>query len=118
MRYTKEHEWVKQDGDYVSVGITAHAAELLGDLVFIELPEVGKYYEADEDCAVVESVKAASDVYCPMAGTVVEVNEDILDTPETLNDDASVWMFKLEVEDTSLVESFMTEEEYNEFIAD
>lgn len=113
-RYTKDHEWVELDGDVVTVGITAHAAELLGDLVFIELPEVGATFDAEDDCAVVESVKAASDVYCPMAGEIVGVNNQILDAPEMLNDDWHTWMFKLRVDDTSQFESFMTEEEYEE----
>jgi len=98
LKYTKSHEWVKDNGDgTVTVGITDHAQELLGDMVFIEIPEAGRSVSAGEDCAVVESVKAASDVYSPLAGEIVAGNEDLASAPETVNSDAygAGWMFKL-----------------------
>jgi glycine cleavage system H protein len=98
LKYTKSHEWVKDNGDgTVTVGITDHAQDALGDLVFVELPEVGRNVALDEACAVVESVKAASDIYSPLTGEVVEVNGDLVDAPETINQDpyASGWIFRL-----------------------
>ncbi len=97
LKYTKSHEWVRVDADgTVTVGITDHAQELLGDLVFVELPDVGKSLSAEQEAAVVESVKAASDVYAPIAGTVVEVNAAVPATPELINQDAyAAWLFKL-----------------------
>jgi len=97
LKYTKSHEWVRQEADgTVSVGITHHAQDLLGDMVFVENPTVGRTLAAGEECAVVESVKAASDVYAPVAGEVVAVNEAVEASPETLNQDPyGAWMFKL-----------------------
>ncbi len=116
-RYTKSHEWVRDEGDgVVAVGITDHAQELLGDLVFVELPEVGAELTAGDECAVVESVKAASDVYCPVAGEVVEVNEALVDAPETINSDPydAGWMFKLKLLDEGEVDGLMDAEAYAE----
>ena len=99
LKYTKSHEWIRSEGDdSITVGITEHAQDLLGDMVFVELPENGRALTAEEDCAVVESVKAASDVYAPMSGEVVEVNEDLEDEPELINEDAfgAGWMIKIE----------------------
>lgn len=97
LKYTASHEWVRREGDgTITVGITDHAQELLGDLVFIELPEVGKDLLAGQEAAVVESVKAAADVYAPVAGTVVEINEALVDAPEGVNQDAyAAWLFIL-----------------------
>ena len=97
LKYTKSHEWVRVEGDgTITVGITDHAQELLGDLVFVELPDVGKELAAEQEAAVVESVKAASDVYAPVAGTVTEVNAAVPDAPEAVNQDAySAWLFKM-----------------------
>jgi glycine cleavage system H protein len=97
LKYTKSHEWVRVETDgTLTVGISDHAQDLLGDLVFIELPEVGKQLAAEQEAAVVESVKAAADVYAPLAGTVVAVNQEAADAPETLNQDAyAAWLFKL-----------------------
>ena len=98
LKYAKSHEWVRDEGDGVcTVGISDHAQELLGDLVFIELPEVGAAVERDAECGVVESVKAASDIYGPVDGEVVAVNEALADAPETLNQDpyGEGWIFKL-----------------------
>ena len=97
LKYTKSHEWVRAEADgTVTIGITEHAQELLGDLVFVELPEVGKELAAEQEAAVVESVKAASDVYAPIAGTVTETNQAVVDAPESINADAYAgWLFKL-----------------------
>ncbi len=104
LKYTKEHEWIRDEGDgTVTVGITDHAQKLLGDLVFVEMPEVGASLEAGGDCAVVESVKAASDVYSPLKGEVAAVNEALGDTPEVINDDpyGEGWIFKMKLADAA-----------------
>ena len=97
LKYTKSHEWVRVETDgTVTVGITDHAQELLGDLVFVDLPEIGRVLVAEQDAAVVESVKAASDVYAPIAGTVIGINEALSASPELINQDAyAAWLFKL-----------------------
>jgi glycine cleavage system H protein len=97
-RYTKDHEWVQLDGDVATVGITDHAQEQLGDVVFVELPEPGRVVEANEACAVVESVKAASDVYAPLAGKIAEVNQAVVDDPSLVNREAAGegWFFRME----------------------
>ncbi len=97
LKYTKSHEWVKQEADgTVTVGITHHAQEMLGDLVFVETPAVGRELKQGEECAVVESVKAAADVYAPLSGEVVAANAELADAPEKINADAyAAWMFKL-----------------------
>jgi len=101
LKYTKSHEWIKQEADgTVTVGITHHAQELLGDLVFVELPAVGRKLKQGEECAVVESVKAAADVFAPVTGEVVGANADLADAPEKINQDAyGAWMFKLKPAD-------------------
>ena len=97
LKYAESHEWVRKEADgLMTVGITDHAQELLGDLVFVELPEIGKVLAKEQEAAIVESVKAASDVYAPLAGTVVAVNDDVVATPELINQDAfSAWLFRL-----------------------
>jgi len=97
LKYTKSHEWVRAEADgTLTIGITHHAQDLLGDMVYVESPEVGRKVKASEECAVVESVKAASDVYAPIAGEVVAVNEAVANKPELINQDAySAWMFRL-----------------------
>ena len=117
LKYTKTHEWVKQDADgLLVVGISDHAQGLLGDMVFIELPEIGTSYNSGDDCAVVESVKAASDVYCPVSGEVVEVNESVVESPETVNQDpyGDGWLFKLQPVDEGEVEDLLSAESYLE----
>lgn len=117
LKYTKTHEWVRDEGDgVVTIGITDHAQELLGDLVFVELPEVGASLDHGGDCAVVESVKAASDVYAPVSGEVVEVNEGLADAPETINSDAygDGWMFKVKLADAGELDELMAAEAYAE----
>lgn len=101
LKYTKSHEWVRQEADgSVSVGITHHAQELLGDLVFVEAPAVGRKLKQGEECAVVESVKAAADVYAPLSGEVVGANAELADAPEKINQDAyGAWMFRLKIDD-------------------
>jgi glycine cleavage system H protein len=102
LKYTKSHEWVKQEADgTVTVGITDHAQEALGDIVFLELPEPGRAVKAGEECAVVESVKAASDIYAPVAGEIVARNDAAVDAPESVNQDAyAAWLFKLKPADS------------------
>ena len=97
LQYTASHEWLRLEADgTVTVGITDHAQEALGDLVFVELPEVGAHFEADKELAVVESVKAAADVYAPLAGTITETNGAVVDAPESVNQDAyAAWLFKM-----------------------
>ena len=97
LKYTRSHEWIRTESDgTITVGITDHAQELLGDLVFIELPEVGKTLAAEQEVAVVESVKAASDVYAPVAGTITAINSDLVSSPEAVNQDAyAAWLFKM-----------------------
>ncbi len=110
LKYAETHEWVRDEGDgTITVGISDHAQELLGDLVFVELPEVGTALALGDECAVIESVKAASDLYCPVSGEVTEVNEALADAPETINDDPYVdgWIFKLKVADAAELENLM-----------
>lgn len=117
-RYTKDHEWVVLDGDIATVGITDHAQEQLGDLVHVELPELEREVAEGEACAVVESVKAASDVYSPLTGKIVEVNETITEDPSIVNSDAEGegWFFRLELEDPEAFESLMDQDAYDEFL--
>jgi glycine cleavage system H protein len=121
LKYSKDHEWVQIDeaGNAV-VGITDHAQELLGDMVYIELPEVGDTLASGDESGVVESVKAASDVYAPISGEIVEVNEDLADAPETVNNDpyATGWLFKMTVENEGDLTDLLTADEYAELIAD
>lgn len=117
LKYTKTHEWVKQDADgSLIVGISDHAQGLLGDMVFVELPEVGTSYNTGDDCAVVESVKAASDVYCPVSGEVVAVNETVVDSPEVVNQDpyGDGWLFKVQPVDDGEIEDLLNAESYQE----
>ena len=117
-RYTKEHEWVVLDGDIATVGITDHAQEQLGDVVFVELPELNREVTAGEACAVVESTKAASDVYAPLTGKVVETNPEIIDDPALVNSDAEGegWFFRLEIDDTDAFEALMDADAYEEYL--
>ena len=117
-RFTKEHEWVVLDGDIATVGITDHAQEQLGDLVHVELPDLEREVAEGESCAVVESVKAASDIYAPLAGKVVEINETIVEDPSIVNSDAEGegWFFRLELEDPEVFEALMDQDAYDEFL--
>ena len=118
IRYTREHEWVRLDGGDVTVGITDHAQEQLGDVVFVELPEIGREVTAEEACAVVESVKAASDIYAPLTGKVVETNQTIVDDPSIVNTDAEGegWFFRIEIDDTDAFDALMDEAAYSEYL--
>ncbi len=118
-KYTKDHEWVKIDGDSAIIGITAHAAEALGDVVFIELPDVGKSFNQGDDMAVVESVKAASDVYAPISGEVLATNGDIVEEPAKVNEDAggAGWFVKLKITKTSELDGLMDEAAYKDHVA-
>ncbi len=117
-RYTKDHEWVVLDGDIATVGITDHAQEQLGDVVHVELPELDREVGANEACAVVESVKAASDIFAPLAGTIVEINETIVEDPAIVNGDAEGegWFFKLELDDPDAFEELMDADSYEEYL--
>ena len=120
LKYSKSHEWVRLNDDgSVTVGITDHAQELLGDLVYVEVPETGSELDAEQACAVVESVKAASDVYAPLAGTVLAVNESLADSPEAVNRDAygDGWIMQMKPADSSALNELMDAGEYQEFIA-
>ena len=118
VRYTKEHEWVRMEGDIATVGITDHAQEALGDVVFVELPEAGREVEEGEACAVVESVNAESDVYSPLAGTIVEPNQAIVDDPAMVNREATsgAWFFKLKLANASDFDGLMDEAGYKAFL--
>jgi len=118
MRFTKDHEWVELNGDVATIGITAYAAEQLGDVVFVELPDVGKALKAGDGMAVVESVKAASDVYAPIAGEVVEANTGLPDTPEMVNQDPErgAWIVKIKVSDTTQIDALMDRPSYETFL--
>lgn len=118
LKFTKDHEWVQMDGDIATVGITPHAAEQLGDVVFVELPETGKSFSKGDDMAVVESVKAASDVYAPVAGEIVAVNDAIVEDPAKVNEDPgkAAWFVKIKVADASELDHLMDEAAYNSFV--
>ena len=119
MRYTKEHEWVRLDGDVATVGISKHAADALGDVVFVETPDAGKALTKGDSFAVVESVKAASDVYAPVSGEVVEGNAALASAPETVNADpeGDGWFAKIKVSDASQLDSLMDRAAYDAFLA-
>ena len=116
-KYSKQHEWVSIEGDVATVGITKHAAEMLGDVVFVELPEKGKSVEKEGLAGVVESTKAASDVYTPISGEVVDANQSIVDDPSKINADpeGDAWFFKLKIKDKNELDTLMNKEEYDKF---
>ena len=118
VRYSKDHEWVKVDGDTATVGITHYAQEQLGDVVFVELPDVGKKVEQGKQMATVESVKAASEVYAPISGEVLEVNGALADTPATVNEEAQGkgWFAKLKIADKGQLAGLMDEAAYKKFV--
>ena len=118
IRYSKDHEWIRLENGIATIGITEHAQEALGDVVFVELPDVGRAVDAGEACAVVESVKAASDVYAPLAGTVTETNQAIVDDPAKVNAEATTggWFFRMEVTDPGTFAELLTKEEYDAFV--
>lgn len=118
MKFTEEHEWLRVEGDEVVVGITAHAAEQLGDVVFIELPDEGTTVSKDDEIVVIESVKAASDILAPLDGEITEVNEVLVAEPTKVNEDpeGEAWFFKMKIEDMSALDDMMDEAEYKKFI--
>ena len=118
LKYTKSHEWVRVESDgTLSVGITHHAQDLLGDMVFVENPAVGRSLKAGEECAVVESVKAASDVYAPIAGEVIAANADVEGSPESINQDAyAAWMFRLKPDNAADLDGLMDAAAYQAFV--
>ncbi len=121
LKYAKSHEWVRVEEDgTATIGITDHAQELLGDMVFVELPEVESEIIQEEECAVVESVKAASDVYAPVSGTVVEVNSSVEDAPELVNQDpyGDGWLFRIELESEDALNDLLDADEYNELVSE
>jgi glycine cleavage system H protein len=118
LRYSKEHEWVLVEGNIATIGITEYAQQELGDIVYVELPEVGEKVVKDDPFGAVESVKAVSDVYAPVSGMVLEVNDSLPDSPETINDDAygDGWMIRVEMSDVDDLKDLMTAEEYAEYV--
>ena len=121
LKLSKEHEWIKIDSEGVAtVGITDHAQELLGDMVYVELPEVSNHVATGDETGVVESVKAASDIYAPIAGKIVEVNEVLADEPELVNSDPynEGWLYKMSVADEADLDALLAADEYAELIAD
>ena len=118
LRFTKDHEWVHFDGDTATVGITDHAQQALGDVVFIELPEPGREVAEGEACAVVESVKAASDVYAPLAGNIVEANSAVVDNPAMVNTDphAGAWFFRMTLTDPGSFDALMDQAAYDAMV--
>ncbi len=118
MRFTKDHEWVALDGDVATIGVTAYAAEQLGDVVFVDLPEVGKALKAQDNLAVVESVKAASDVFAPISGEVTQINAALTDTPETVNQSPEQlgWFAKVKVADKAQIDALMDRDAYEAFL--
>ena len=117
VKFSKEHEWIKVEGDTATIGITKHATEMLGDIVFAELPDKGLNVEKDGTAGVVESTKAASDVYTPVSGEVVDTNQAIVDDPAKINEDpeGAAWFFKLKLKDPSEMDSLMSKDEYEKF---
>ena len=118
MKFTEDHEWLRVEGDLVAVGITEHASEQLGDVVFVELPEQGAKVAKGDEVAVIESVKAASDILAPVDGEIVEVNDDIVENPGKVNEDpmGDAWFFKMTVTDLSALDDLMDESEYEELV--
>ena len=117
VKFSKEHEWITLEGEVATIGITKHATEMLGDIVFAELPEKGSNVEKDSTAGVVESTKAASDVYTPLSGEIVDTNQKIVDDPAKINEDpeGAAWFFKLKLKDKSEMNSLMNKEEYDKF---
>ena len=119
-KFSKKHEWIELNGDIATVGITKHATEMLGDIVFVEVPESGKSVEKNGQAAVVESTKAASDVYSPISGEIIEGNKSIVDDPGNVNSDpeGASWFFKIKLKNKSELDSLMSITEYEKFVAE
>ena len=119
-KFSKKHEWVAVEGDTATIGITKHATEMLGDIVFVEVPEIGKVVEQNGQAAVVESTKAASDVYSPIAGEIIENNKSIVDDPSSVNSDpeGASWFFKIKIKNNSELDNLMSKTDYDKFVAE
>ena len=119
-KFSKKHEWVSVEGEVATVGITKHATEMLGDIVFVEVPNAGITIEQNNQAAVVESTKAASDVYSPISGEVIEGNKAIVDDPSSVNSDpeGASWFFKIKIKNSSELDSLMTKSDYDKFVAE
>lgn len=117
--YSKDHDWVRVDGSVAAIGITDYAQQMLGELVFVELPDVGREYAGNEELAVVESTKAANDIYCPATSKVIDVNEKLESQPELVNQDCynEGWICKLQIADPKSLESLMDSKQYKEYLA-
>ena len=117
-KYSKKHEWISLDGESATVGISKHATEMLGDIVFVELPDKGKSLNKDDKAAVVESTKAASDVYTPVSGEILDSNQPIVDDPSNVNNDPenNGWFFKIKIKDKSELDSLMSQSDYEKFV--
>ena len=120
MKYTEDHEWLSLDGDIVTVGITEYAATQLGDVVFVELPEIETQVAKGDEIVVIESVKAASDIVAPVDGEIVEINEALAENPALVNEDPTgeAWFFKIKIEDAAVLDDFMDEDEYKDHIGE
>ena len=118
LRYMETHEWIKLEGDIITVGITDYAQEQLSELTFVELPEVGDSFEAEDEVAVIESVKAASDIYTPVSGEIIEVNDSLEDTPELINSDPfeDGWIYKMRITDLSAIEELLPADKYEQLL--
>ena len=118
LKYTKEHEWVREDGDTVTVGITDHAQGELGDIIFVEFPEIGQRIKRDEPCGTIEAVKTVADLFAPISGTVTEINETLDDSPESVNQDpyGDGWMVKVSVSEAGELDNLMSAVQYQEMI--
>tara|TARA_B100000768_G_scaffold123526_1_gene114312 strand:- start:7122 stop:7493 length:372 start_codon:yes stop_codon:yes gene_type:complete len=116
--YTKDHEWIKVNGNEGIVGITAYASEQLGDIVFVELPQEGKIFDQGKDVAVIESVKAASEIYNPISGEIIEINSSLEENPEIINDDPLLagWLYKIKISNSEELKNLMNEEDYKKLI--
>ena len=119
-KFSKQHEWLTVDGEIATIGITKHATEMLGDIVFVELPEKGKNVEKDGHAGVVESTKAASDIYIPISGEITEGNQSIVDNPSAVNKDpeGSAWFFKMKIKNKSDLDSLMSKADYDTFVTE
>ena len=118
LRYTKEHEWVRMEGNVATIGITDHAQDSLGDVVYLELPNDGAAVTKDETFGVVESVKAVSDLYSPISGSVIEINDALVDSPEVINGDpyGDAWMLKVEMNSPAEIKELLTADEYKKYV--
>ncbi len=118
LKYTKDHEWVSVDGDVATIGITDYAQHALGDVVFVELPNIGESFDAHDAFGSVESVKAVSEIFLPLGGEIVEINDDLNDTPEVVNDDAygDAWLVKIKMDNSGELDELLSSEEYADFL--